>query len=82
MIPGRMYFMSQIADPTVIEAARASFRMSDFSLLLLPVAAVSMLVIYRESVLRLKSGAFFIRLIGIGSYADACGICRIKPQNA
>ncbi len=54
MIPGRMYFMSQIADPTVIEAARASFRMSDFSLLLLPVAAVSMLVIYRESVLSFK----------------------------
>lgn len=51
MIPGRMYFMSQITDPMVTEAAAASFRAGDVSLLLLPVVTICLFVIFRKAVI-------------------------------
>lgn len=54
MIPGRMYFMSQITDPMVTEAAAASFRGGDISLLILPFVTISLFVIFRKSVIGFK----------------------------
>lgn len=54
LIPGRMYFMSQITDPMVTEAAAASFRVGDVSLLILQVVTVCLFVIFRKAVIGFK----------------------------
>ena len=54
LIPGRMYFMSQITDPMVTEAAAASFRAGDVSLLILPLVTVCLFVIFRKAVIGFK----------------------------
>lgn len=54
LIPGRMYFMSQITDPMVTEAAAASFRAGDVSLLILQVVTVCLFVIFRKAVIGFK----------------------------
>lgn len=54
LIPGRMYFMSQVTDPMVTEAAAASFRAGDVSLLILQIVTVCLFVIFRKAVIGFK----------------------------
>lgn len=62
LIPGNMYFMSQITDPMVVAGAKASLRWQDLTLLIMPVVSVVLMAVWRREMesqrisLRLKSG--------------------------